>query len=227
MTKRGILRAGLWALAVVILLVGVAGGLALCMRHIFNPNPPSNDFPKPATALEAQQQDIEQFSRLLAMDRSFSPSARAEANRQIAELKSEHAPLDREKLYVTLLRITALADNGHTNLYYRKDGSQNFIPLRVVLFADGLYVLRAKSEYADLLGVRVESIEGRPIGDVIAALEQLHGGDGRLATHLCRDLRPVARNPLRRRDRFAPRPNALDVPSPNGREVTPTLPGEI
>jgi hypothetical protein len=54
----------------------------------------------------------------------------------------------------------------------------------VALFADGLYVLRAKSAYADLLGARVESIEGRPTRDVIAALEQLHGGtEGWRCTH--------------------------------------------
>src|SRR5215469_15905218 len=117
MAKRAILRAGLWALAVVVLLIGAAGGFALCMRHKFNPDPPSNNFPKPANALEAQQQDLEQYSRLLAMDRSFSPTARAEANRQIAELKSEDAPLDRGRFRVALLRITALADNGHTTLY--------------------------------------------------------------------------------------------------------------
>src|SRR5262252_6368816 len=97
MTKRTILRAGLWALAVVFLFIGVMAGAALSMRHKFNPDPPPNNFPKPANALEAQQQDIEQFSRLLGMDRSFSPAERAEADRQIAELKSEHAPLDREK----------------------------------------------------------------------------------------------------------------------------------
>ena len=108
MTKRAILRAGLWALAVVVLFIGVLGVFALCLRHKFNPDPPSNNFPKPANALEAQQQDIEQFSRLLAMDRSFSPTARAEANRRIAELKSEHAPLDRERFRVALLPITAL-----------------------------------------------------------------------------------------------------------------------
>src|SRR6185437_14814553 len=36
--------------------------------------------------------------------------------------------------------------------------------------------LRAKTAYADLLGARVESIEGKPVRDVIAVLEQLHGG---------------------------------------------------
>src|SRR5260370_16346330 len=113
MMKRGILRAGLWALAVVVLFVGAGGGFALCLRHKFNPDPPSNDFPKPANVLEAQQQDIEQFSRLLAMDRSFSTAARAEPNRQIAELKSEHATLDRNRLHVDLLRITPLPPTSH------------------------------------------------------------------------------------------------------------------
>ena len=227
MTKRGILRAGLWALAVVVLFVGVAGGLALCMRHKFSPDPPSNDFPKPANALEAQQQDIEQFSRLLAMDRSFSPAARAEANRQIAELKSEHAPLDRERFHVALLRITALADNGHTNLHYGKGGLQNFIPLRVVLFADGLYVLRAKSAYADLLGTRVESIEGRPTRDVIAALEQLHGGtEGWRRTYAAIYVQSPE---ILYGDAIGSRPDQTHwtFRLPNGSEVTRTLPGEI
>ena len=175
MTKGRILRIGLWALAAVVLFAGMAGCFAFCLRQKFSPNPPPSDFPKPANALESQQQDIEQFSRLLAMDRSFSPAARAEADRRIAELKSEHAPLDKERFRVALMRITALADNGHTGLYFGK-GGQNLIPLRVMLFADGLYVLRAKSAYADLLGARVESIEGKPVRDVIAELEQLHGG---------------------------------------------------
>jgi hypothetical protein len=37
------------------------------------------------------------------MDRSFSPAARADANRRIASLKSEPAPLDRERFHVALL----------------------------------------------------------------------------------------------------------------------------
>jgi hypothetical protein len=226
MTKRAIRRAGLCALAVVVLFIGVVGSFALCLRHKFNPDPPSNNFPKPDNALEAQQQDIEQFSRLLAMDRSFSPTARAEANRQIAELKSEHAPLDGERFHVAPLRITALADNGHTNLY-RKGNPQKLVPLRVVMFADGLYVLRAKSEYADLLGARVESIEGRPTRDVIAALEQLHGGNEGWR-HI--DAAIYVQSPeILYGDAFGLCPDQTHwtFRLPNGSEMTRTLPGEI
>ena len=176
MTKRRMLRAGLWVLALVILLIGAGGVFALSLHHKFNPDPPRDDFPIPANALEARQQDIEQFSRLLAMDRSFSPTARAEAQRQIAGLKAERVPRDSGRFRVALMRIAALADNGHTSIELNQDTWPNYVPLRVMWFADGLYVLRAKSPYADLLGARVANIDGRPTLEVLAALKQLHGG---------------------------------------------------
>ena len=227
MTKRGVLRAGLGVLAVVVLFTGAAGGLALYFLHRFNPHPPPYDFPKPANALEAQQQDIEQFSRLLAMDRAFSPSARAEASRRIAELESERVPLDSGKFRVALMRITALADNGHTSLHSDKGGGQSYAPLRVMLFADGVYVLRAKSAYADLLGARVESIEGRPTRDVIAALEHLHGGTE--GWRRAQAAIYVQSPEILYGDAIGSRPDQTHwtFRLPNGSEVTRTLPGEI
>jgi hypothetical protein len=226
MTKRVVLRVGSWVLAVIVLLIGAAAGFALCLRYKFNPKPPANNFPKSANALETQEQDVEQFSRLLAMDRSFSPAARAEANRQIAELKSERAPLDRERFDVALLRITALADNGHTNLYGKRS-PQKLIPLRVVMFADGLYVLRAKSAYVDLLGARVENIEGKSTGDVIAELEQLHGGNE--GWRLMNAATYVQSPEILYGDAIGSRPDETHwtFRLPNGSEVTRTLPGEI
>ena len=176
MTKRRMLRAGLWVLALVLLLIGAGAGFALSLHHKFSPDPPRNDFPVPANALEAQQQDIEQFSRLLAMDRSFSPAARAEAQRRIAGLKAERVPRDSGRFRVALMSIAALADNGHTSIELNQDTWPNYVPLRVMWFADGLYVLRAKSPYTDLLGARVANIDGRPTLEVLAALKQLHGG---------------------------------------------------
>jgi hypothetical protein len=96
-----------------------------------------------------------------------------------------------------------------------------------VLFSDGLYVLRAKSAYADLLGARVESIEGRPARDVIATLEQLHGG-----TEGWRDIYTViyVQSPeILYGDAIGSRPDQTQwtFRLPNGTEVTRTLPGEI
>ena len=176
MTKRRMLKAGLWVLALVVLSVAGGAGFALCLFHKFNPAPPRAHFPTPANALEAQQQDLQQFSRLLAIDRSFSPAARTEANEQIAQLKAERVPLDSGRFRVALMGIAALADNGHTSIEDGKESSPNYVPLRVMWFADGLYVLRAESAYTDLLGARVDSIDGRPTPEVLAALARLQGG---------------------------------------------------
>ena len=176
MTKRDVLRAGAWAAAAVALLVIAVAALALSMRHKFSPDPPETHFPSPSSALEAQRQDVEQFSRLLAMDQSFAPAARAAANRRIAALGAAPAPLDREKFRVALMRIVALADNGHTSLDGSTGDLPNCVGIRVTWFDDGLYVLRAEAGYADLLGARVDSVNGGPTGQVLAALMQLHGG---------------------------------------------------
>jgi hypothetical protein len=225
MRKRWILVAGLWALGSVVLLVAAAGAFALYSFHKFNPSPPANDFPAPANALATQQQDIEQFSRLLRMDRSFSPVARAAADQQIAGLKSERVPLDSGKFQVALMRITALADNGHTDL---NDGGRpsNHVPVRVVMFADGLYVLRAKSGYVDLLGARVESIEAMPAREVVAALEKLHGGtEGWRRTRAAIYLQsPEILYGAGIGSR--PEQTTWSLRLPDGREVLRTLPGE-
>lgn len=222
MTKRGMLKAGLWALTLLVLVFGAAGGFALYFLHKFNPQPPPNDFPTPANALEAQQQDIEQFSRLVGMDRAFSPAARAEAQHRIAALQGERAPLDSGRFRVALMGITALADNGHTDL----EGKKDCVPIRVTWFADGLYVLRARSDYAELLGARIDSIDGRPAADVLAALEQLHGGsEGWRRIHAALYVQSpeilygagIGSRPDQTNWTFA---------LPNGTETTRTLPGD-
>jgi len=50
------------------------------------------------------------------------------------------------------------------------------LPVRVAAFSDGIYVLHATKAYADLLGGKVVSIDGYPIDEVMARLEQLRGG---------------------------------------------------
>ena len=225
MSRRGILVAASWTLFSVVVLVVAAGAFAFTFLHKFNPSPPANDFPAPADSLAAQQQDIEQFSRLLRMDRSFSPAARAEANRHIAALKAERAPLDGGRFRVALMRITALADNGHTEL---SDGGRraNSVPVRVTLFADGLFVLWAKSAYADLLGARVESIEGKPTHEVVAALERLQGGAA--GWRRTRAAIYVQSPQLLYGDGIGSRPDQTtwSLRLPDGAEVTRTLPGE-
>jgi len=154
-------------------LVGV-GYYAMTAK--FNPDPPVAHYPKPATALEAQQQDIDYFRKLIALDRSFSPAARDEAERRIAGLQRLGHVLPHTKFRVALMEIVALADNGHTRLSSNPDADPLELPVRVRSFSDGVYILRARNDNRDLLGARLIAVDGRPIESVIERLKQLRGG---------------------------------------------------
>lgn len=174
--RRVIIRTVIAIVMLGVLVAAAAGGFFWAMTSYFNPAPPPLDYPKRASALEAQAQDVNYFRKLVALDRSFSDTARAEAYREITALESSTSILPPQKLRVALMSVLALADNGHTHL--GSDGSfpPRTLPLGVMLFSDGLYVLAARSDYADLLGGRVVAIDGTPIDAAMRHLQTLRGG---------------------------------------------------
>lgn len=163
-------------LAVLVVLTLAAADLYLAFESNFGPQPPPPDFPKPANALEAQRQDLAYFRVLLAMDRSFTPAARTEAQRRIAALERTNSVLHKAKIRVALMEIVALADNGHTRMSSDPGAYPKELPVRVTMFSDGLYVMHASEPNADLLGGRIVSVDGRPIDEVMRRLQELRGG---------------------------------------------------
>lgn len=171
------LRIALIVLALVVGVVAIGGGLFFAFLHHFYFDPPKADFPKPASALEAQKQDIAYFRTLMELDCSFSPEAREEAEVRVDRLAQMASVLPQQKLHVALMQIMALADNGHTKLRPAVAGKKTLMePLRVSRFAEGFFVMRAKAEYRDMLGGRIESIDGVPFAEILKKLETLRGG---------------------------------------------------
>lgn len=169
--KIGVTALGLIAL----ILIGVSLFFAAMHRH-FHPSAPNPGYPPAVSMLDAQRQDIRYFRRLIAMDRSFAPAARAEANRRINALEALGIVLDRPHLRVSLMQIDALADNGHSRVENEPRAAPMELPVRVAAFSDGLFVMRATENNADLLGGRVTAVDGQSIDAVMSKLEQLRGG---------------------------------------------------
>jgi hypothetical protein len=167
-----------WPLAGVAVLLVLLGGLYWIFVEKFSPPPPSADYPKPANALEAQRQDLDYFRKLIAIDRSYAPAARAEANARLDALAKSNAVLDRGTFRVALMKVAALADNGHTSIHSvdSPTGRSRLLPLRLSAFADGVYVMRVEKPNSDLLAAKVTAIDGHPIEEVIATLSQTRGG---------------------------------------------------
>lgn len=147
------------------------------MSGYFNYGPPQ---PLPATVAdraEGQAADAAYFEAYPDWDQAYSPATRAEAKRLAAKLKAEAAGLTHEQFVLRVAEIAALADNGHTTIAgsaFSKNTPR--LPLRTYWFSDGLFVLRAEAGQADLIGARIDAIDGKPIEQLYQQLKRYSGG---------------------------------------------------
>jgi hypothetical protein len=169
-------KIGLLAVVTFLLILIVVGGFLAAMRFHFHPSAPRPSFPLAANPLDAQRQDVAYFRQLIALDRSFAPDARTEANRLLDTLETLDTVLDPPHFRVSLMRIVALADNGHSKVENQHGAVPLELPIRVAAFSDGVFVMRATDANADLLGGRVTAIGGQSIDSVMTKLGQLRGG---------------------------------------------------
>jgi hypothetical protein len=215
-------RIGLWIGIPLLVLVALGAGAFYGMSFYFNPQPPAKSYPKPSSALDAQRQDADYFRKLIALDFAFSPAARAEANREIDALAASKDVLPRAQFRLAVMRVAALADNGHTSTGSEDDARSDELPMRVAPFSDGFYVTYAKAENAAMLGGRVTAIDGHPFNDVLTRMATLRGGTAdfrryNAAIFLARiDL-------LNALGISAPEQSIWTVTTPDGRTVTQTL----
>lgn len=128
-------------------------------------------------AAEGRARDAAYFAAYPDFDRSYSPEARRQARRLAARLRDEAAALSHEQFVLRVAEIAALADNAHSAVdenAFRKNTPR--LPVRGLTFSDGLHILWATPAHADLLGARIDTIDGRGIEDIYRAIRRFHGG---------------------------------------------------
>ena len=105
---------------------------------------------------------------------------RAAADRLIARLPE----LDEDQLMVELLRLVALLGerDGHANMNPLSDHRRvlHLYPLATYEFADGVYVVAAPGR-PQLVGRKLDAIDGKPIADVLRLLDPLVTYDNALS----------------------------------------------
>ncbi|WP_049645096.1 hypothetical protein [Candidatus Rhodobacter oscarellae] len=127
----------------------------------FNPRPPVADYATPRSPAEAMAQDLDYLRHFLDLDRSYTDRARDEALRLIATLKATVDDLSLGAFELGIARVAALADNGHTQVYLGPRSRRlQRLPIRTVLFEDGLHILWAHAEHVEFLGARIDRIGG-------------------------------------------------------------------
>lgn len=121
--------------------------------------------------------DADYLARFPEFDRSYSPASRVRAERLLARLRIDAGALTHEQFVLRVAEVAALADNGHTSIgenAFKKNTPR--LPLRTYQFADGLYVVWAAPEFSDMLGARVDAIDGRSIANLYNATRRYAGG---------------------------------------------------
>jgi hypothetical protein len=98
-------------------------------------------------------------------------------------LKAKLLAIDGQEAMVELMRLVALLSregrDGHQFVMPFPDAEGPVLPIRVYEFVDGLTITEvAPGSSQDLVGGRLVSMGGHPIGDVLAAVEPLVPRDG-------------------------------------------------
>jgi hypothetical protein len=137
--------------------------------------------PLPLSALTPDQwrQDLEiAKDTFLTRDRSFTPQARQLFLDSISRLENSLQSKTYQQIVVELASAVALSGNAHTRIYLLRNRTELArFPIRVWWFSDGLYVIKATREYADLLGAKVLAIGGRSPEKVKQAVKPLYSGN--------------------------------------------------
>jgi hypothetical protein len=98
------------------------------------------------------------------------------------------------ELLVQVTRLAAMPTwagrDGHGGIYPWGEGTfgTNLFPLRLYWFSDGVYVVDALPPFHELIGQRLDTIEGHPIAQILTAVEPLVPRDNhmQLLTHSMR-----------------------------------------
>ena len=141
------------------------------------PSSPPSSTPDPAAAFRADidvmldARDTIHFDGWHGMDRA---TWLADANAVTARASG----LTDDERLTELVRLAAMPTwagrDGHSGIFpFSADSGTHLLPLRWWRFSDGLVITAARPPYDELVGARVEAINGRPIDEVLALVEPL------------------------------------------------------
>lgn len=122
-------------------------------------------------------QDLDRIVRtVLPADPSFRGIERAVIDRRINEAR-QHALADaKDEFLLSLMRLLALPENGHTRLI--PNAAISVLPLRFVTIGTAVRLLDAAPGFAGGIGGELTSINGVPVGEIEAAAKGFLAGTG-------------------------------------------------
>ena len=115
---------------------------------------------------------------------------RAQLDDASAALAANVPSLTDDEVAVGLMRIVGLVTSGgcdgHTGLFVWGEGTYavDSLPLRLWWFDEGMYVLDALPPYRELIGSRLDAIDGRAMSEILSAIDPLVPRDNDMTVRL-------------------------------------------
>ena len=110
----------------------------------------------------------------------YHDAPKAELAGLVDDLKAKLTTATDDELMVGVTRIVARVSakgrDSHTGLFPWNPASSfplHSLPLRLWIFPDGVHVIAALAPNVDLVGARLDTIAGRPVADLIRAIDPL------------------------------------------------------
>lgn len=169
------LRIGLCILVVLLMMAGAGFG-AFIWR--FSPDIPDANYPEPANISESRQQDLDYLRRFPEADLSFSPAQLTAFNTLVDDLEAKVDTLSEAEFVMGVSAAGAIPENGHSGVSISGTMNRlNSLPVRFAWFGDGLHIVRARAEHADLIGSRVAVYQGQSPEALYPKMDRYFGGN--------------------------------------------------
>ena len=155
--------------------------LALICVLGFAPSWAADKSESPSGSRTSQLRDLELLRRYVALDAAYSDVQRSLALQAISESEVGAGKRSAAEFELQVARVVALADNGHSAVWGGpRSRRMNRLPVRLMLFADGVFIVRARAAGVTALGLRVNDLDGVPTADVLQRLRSYRGGPNNL-----------------------------------------------
>jgi hypothetical protein len=117
-------------------------------------------------------------SRYVAKSGAFSGAKLEAADKLIAHLLQRAGMMNKDQFTVAMMELAAIADNAHDYTFPGSAAARpaTRLPMLLVWFPDGLFVVRATGSSASLVGDQVISIEGLSPDQLYSRAKLLAGG---------------------------------------------------
>ena len=122
--------------------------------------------------------DLQTFEQgFLAVDQSFSASARDDARRRFEKLKGNAEAMSEAEFDLAIAEIAALTDNAHSKFYAAHWAAKfDRLGVRFYIADDGIFVADALPHYENLIGRNVTAIAGHTLTELRATWDRYENG---------------------------------------------------